>query len=133
MEAVRSAMSMVGAAEGYRPTLDIDHAERRRNALQMCAVMPTLIMAIHRLQAGLEPIDPRDHLGYGANYLWMLTGEDFDAERGPAVEQYQLTTIVDGFNASHLTARLHLSSGAAVAAGVLLGLGDRESVAKGQT
>src|SRR3546814_29369 len=52
MEAVRSAMSMVGAAEGYRPTLDIDHAERRRNALQMCAVMPTRIMAIHRLQAG---------------------------------------------------------------------------------
>src|SRR3546814_6875645 len=66
MEAVRSAMSMVGAAEGYRPTLDIDHAERRRNALQMCAVTPTLIMAIHRLQAGLEPIDPRDDLGYGA-------------------------------------------------------------------
>ena len=53
MEAVRSAMSMVGAAEGYKPTLDIDHAERRRNALQMCAVMPTLIMAIHRLQQGL--------------------------------------------------------------------------------
>ncbi|HEY9555721.1 MAG TPA: citrate/2-methylcitrate synthase, partial [Acidimicrobiales bacterium] len=105
MEAVRSAMSMVGAAEGYRPTLDIDHAERRRNALQMCAVMPTLIMAIHRLQAGLEPIDPRDDLGYGANYLWMLTGEDFDAERGRAVEQYQITTIDHGFNASTFTAR----------------------------
>src|SRR5690606_20813536 len=72
MEAVRSAMSMVGAAEGYRPTLDIDHAERRRNAMQMCAVMPTLIMAIYRLQAGLQPIAPREDLGYGANYLWML-------------------------------------------------------------
>ncbi|MET0729224.1 MAG: CBS domain-containing protein, partial [Acidimicrobiales bacterium] len=58
MEAVRSAMSMVGAAEGFQPTLDIDHAERRRNALQMCAVMPTLIMAIHRLQQGQEPIAP---------------------------------------------------------------------------
>src|SRR5262245_54420081 len=46
MEGVRSAMSMVGAAEGYKPTLDIDPAERRRNALQLCAVMPTLIMAI---------------------------------------------------------------------------------------
>ena len=33
MEAVRTAVSLVGAVEGYRPTLDIDHAERRRNAL----------------------------------------------------------------------------------------------------
>src|SRR3546814_5332050 len=74
--------------------------------------MPTLIMAIHRLQAGLEPIDPRDDLGYGANYLWMLTGEDFDAERGRAVEQYQITTIDHGFNASTFTARVICSSGA---------------------
>ncbi|MFZ6004207.1 MAG: citrate synthase [Actinomycetota bacterium] len=123
MEAVRSAMSMVGAAEGYRPTLDIDHAERRRNALQMCAVMPTLIMAIHRLQAGLDPIEPRDDLGYGANYLWMLTGKEFDADKGRAVEQYQITTIDHGFNASTFTARVICSSGADVAAAVVGGMG----------
>jgi citrate synthase len=123
MEGVRSAMSMVGAAEGYRPTLDIDHAERRRNAMQMCAVMPSLIMSIYRLQAGLEPIAPRDDLGYGANYLWMLTGEDFDAARGRAVEQYQITTIDHGFNASTFTARVICSSGADVAAAVVGGMG----------
>jgi citrate synthase len=123
MEGVRSAMSMVGAAEGYRPTLDIDPAERRRNALQMCAVMPTLIMAIHRLQQGLEPIPPRDDLGYGANYLWLLTGDDFDADLGRAVEQYQITTIDHGFNASTFTARVITSSGADVAAAVVGGMG----------
>ena len=123
MEAVRSAMSMVGAAEGYRPTLDIAHAERRRNALQMCAVMPTLIMAIHRLQSGQAPIQPRDDLGYGANYLWMLTGAEFDADKGRAVEQYQITTIDHGFNASTFTARVICSSGADVAAAVVGGMG----------
>jgi len=123
MEAVRSAMSMVGAAEGYRPTLDIDHAERRRNALQMCAVMPTLIMAIHRLQQGQSPIAPRDDLGYGANYLWMLTGEEFDHDKGRAIEQYQITTIDHGFNASTFTARVICSSGADVAAAVVGGMG----------
>lgn len=123
MDGVRSAMSMVGAAEGFRPTLDIDHAERRRNALQMCAVMPSLIMSIYRLQAGLEPIAPRDDLGYGANYLWMLTGEDFDADLGRAVEQYQITTIDHGFNASTFTARVICSSGADVAAAVVGGMG----------
>ena len=123
MEAVRSAMSMVGAAEGFRPTLDIDHAARRRDALQMCAVMPTLIMAIHRLQQGLQPIAPREDLGYGANYLWMLTGEEFDTDLGRAVEQYQITTIDHGFNASTFTARVITSSGADVAAAVVGGMG----------
>ena len=123
MEAVRSAMSMVGAAEGYQPTLDIDDAERRRNALQMCAVMPTLIMAIHRLQSGQQPIDPRDDLGYGANYLWMLTGEEYDTDKGRAVEQYQMTTIDHGFNASTFTARVICSSGADVAAAVVGAMG----------
>src|SRR4051794_10661799 len=55
MEALRTALSLVGAAEGFRPTLDLTHEERRRNALQMCAVTPTLIMALHRLKGGLEP------------------------------------------------------------------------------
>lgn len=123
MEGVRSAMSMVGAAEGYQPTLDIDDAERRRNALQMCAVMPSLIMAIYRLQNGLEVIEPRQDLGYGANYLWMLTGEDFDPDKGRAVEQYQITTIDHGFNASTFTARVITSSGADVAAAVVGGMG----------
>ncbi|HEX4868963.1 MAG TPA: citrate synthase [Acidimicrobiales bacterium] len=123
MEAVRSAVSMVGAAEGFKPTLDITHAERRHNALQLCAVMPTLIMAVHRLQQGQQPIDPHDDLGYGANYLWMLTGEEPDPEKGRAVEQYQITTIDHGFNASTFTARVICSAGADVAAAVVGGMG----------
>jgi citrate synthase len=123
MEAVRSAISMVGAAHGFKPTLDIDHAERRRNALQLCAVFPTLIMAIHRLQQGQQPIGPRPDLGYGANYLWMLSGDEPDPDKSRAVEQYQITTIDHGFNASTFTARVICSSGADVAAAVVGGMG----------
>src|SRR3546814_15170630 len=53
----------------------------------------------------------------------MLTGEDLDAERGRAVEQYQITTIDHGFNASTFTARVICSSGADVAAAVVGGMG----------
>jgi citrate synthase len=123
MEAVRTAVSFLGAVEGFEPTLDIDHAERRRNALRACAVIPTLIMAAHRLRAGLEPIAPHPELGYGANYLWMLTGEVPDPEDARAVEQYQITTIDHGFNASTFTARVITSSGADVAAAVVGGIG----------
>ena len=123
MEGVRSAISMVGAAEGFKPTLDIDHTERRANAMRLCSVFPTLIMSIHRLQQGLEPIAPNDELGYGANYLWMLNGALGDPDLGRAVEQYQITTIDHGFNASTFTARVICSTGADVAAAVVGAMG----------
>jgi citrate synthase len=123
MEAVRTAMSLVGAVEGFQPTLDIDQATRRRNALQACAVMPTLIMATYRLQRGEQPVEPSDELGYGANYLWMMAGDEPDPEDGRGVEQYQITTIDHGFNASTFTARVITSTGADVAAAVVGGMG----------
>lgn len=123
MEAVRTAVSMIGAVEGFRPTLDIDHAERRADALRLCAVIPTVIMAVHRLRQGLDPVAPRPDLGYGANYLWMCTGEVPDPDAARAVEQYQITTIDHGFNASTFAARVITSSGADVAAAVVGGIG----------
>lgn len=123
MEGLRSAVSLVGASSDMAPTLDIDHAQRRADALRICAVVPTLIMAMHRLRQGLDPIDPRDDLGYGANYLWMMDGQDHDADVGRAVEQYQMTTIDHGFNASTFTARVICSTGADVGAAVVGGIG----------
>src|SRR3546814_12464835 len=52
----------------------------------------------------------------------MLTGEDFDPERVRAGEQYQITTVDHGFNASTFTARVICSSGADVAAAVVGGM-----------
>ncbi|HEV3227154.1 MAG TPA: citrate synthase [Acidimicrobiales bacterium] len=123
MEGLRTAVSLVAAVEGFKPTLDIDAAERRRNALQVCAVVPTLIMAMHRYRSDLEPIDPRDDLGYGANYMWMLTGEEPDADKARAVEQYQITTIDHGFNASTFTGRVIVSTGADIGAAVVGAIG----------
>jgi citrate synthase len=123
MEGLRTALSLVAAVGGFKPTLDISHEERRRNAAQMCAVTPTLVMAMHRLREGETPIAPRDDLGYGANYLWMLDGTDADPDLARAVEQYQITTIDHGFNASTFTARVIVSTGADVGASIVGALG----------
>jgi citrate synthase len=53
----------------------------------------------------------------------MLTGEVPDPEVARAVEQYQITTIDHGFNASTFTARVITSTGADVAAAVVGGIG----------
>jgi citrate synthase len=122
MDQLRSAVSLLGHSQGFRPWLDVPAEELRANALAVCAAVPTLIMALHRLGQGLDPIGPDPALGYGANYLWMLSGEPPDAELARAVEQYQMLTIDHGFNASTFTARVVTSTGADLAGAVTGGI-----------
>ncbi|GHH88145.1 citrate synthase [Streptomyces sulfonofaciens] len=113
---LRTALSLFGAAQGCRPVYDIDTERRRADALAICAVVPTLLTALHRLGRGLEPVEPRPDLPYAANYLYMLTGGEPDPVRARAIEQYLISTIDHGFNASTFTARVIASTGADVAA-----------------
>ncbi|MEV0556867.1 citrate synthase/methylcitrate synthase [Streptomyces sp. NPDC050597] len=116
LSGMRTALSLLGAARGFRPVYDIDAGQRRADALAASAAVPTLLTALHRLGRGLEPVEPRDDLPYAANYLYMLTGSEPDPERARAVEQYLISTIDHGFNASTFTARVIASTGADVAA-----------------
>ena len=113
---LRTALSLLGAARGFRPVYDIDPADRRRDTLVAAAAVPTLLTALHRLGRGLEPVEPRDDLSCAANYLYMLTGSEPDPKRARAIEQYLISTIDHGFNASTFTARVIASTGADVAA-----------------
>ncbi len=123
LDALRSAVSLVAQASDFKPSLDIEHDELRANAAQICAVIPTLIGSLYRLRQGLEPIEPDPELGYAANYLYMITGEVPEPEIARAVEQYQMTTIDHGFNASTFTARVITSTGADLGAAVVGGIG----------
>jgi citrate synthase len=123
LDALRTAVSLVTYAADFKPTLDVDAATLRANAMQVCAVIPTLIMALDRLRRGEEPIEPHPDLPYGANYLYMLTGEIPDPDKARAVEQYQMTTVDHGFNASTFTARVVTSTGADLGAAVVAAIG----------
>ncbi|MGW6875805.1 citrate synthase/methylcitrate synthase [Streptomyces xanthophaeus] len=113
---LRTALSLLGASAGFRPVYDLDPERRARDALAACAAVPTLLTALHRLGQGLEPVEPRADLPYAANYLYMLTGEEPDPVTARAVEQYLVSTVDHGFNASTFTARVIASTGADVAA-----------------
>ncbi|MFF3644586.1 citrate synthase/methylcitrate synthase [Streptomyces sp. NPDC002564] len=116
LSGLRTALSLFGASKGFRPVYDIDDERRRADALAAAAVVPTLLTALHRLGQGLDPVEPRDDLSYAANYLYMLTGSEPDAARARAIEQYLISTIDHGFNASTFTGRVIASTGADVAA-----------------
>jgi len=55
LDALRTAVSLLGAELGWPAGLDIDASERRAEALRLGAVVPTILTAVHRLRRGLEP------------------------------------------------------------------------------
>ncbi|MFJ4480799.1 citrate synthase [Streptomyces longwoodensis] len=118
-----TALSLLGAAKGFRPVYDIAADRRREDTVVATAAVPTLLTALYRLGQGREPVEPRGDLSYAANYLYMLTGSEPDPVRVRAVEQYLISTIDHGFNASTFTARVIASTGADVAACLVGALG----------
>ena len=123
LDALRTAVSLLALAEGFRASHDIDASELRANGLRLGAVVPTLVAALHRLGQGQEPIAPRPDLGHVANYLYMLNGEEPSDLARRAVGAYMTSTIEHGFNASTFTARVVTSTGADLGSAVVAALG----------
>lgn len=120
---LRTALSLLGAAQGFRPVYDLDADRRREDALAACAAVPTLLTALYRLGRGLDPVEPRDDLSYAANYLYMMTGSLPEPDRVRAIERYLISTVDHGFNASTFTARVVASTGADMAASLVAAVG----------
>jgi citrate synthase len=123
LDVLRTAVSLLGAELGWRPTHDIGPEELADQALGLCAVVPTILAAAHRLRGGKAPVEPRDDLGFAANYLFMLTGSEPRPEHARAIEQYMILTIDHGFNASTFTARVVTSTGADLGAAIVAAIG----------
>lgn len=123
LDGLRTALSLAAAQRGMKPNIDISNEQRRSDALYLCAITPTLLCALYRLRQGLQPVAARTDLGYAANYLWMIHGAEASPDQVRAVEQYLITTIDHGFNASTFTARVVASTGADFGACVTAAIG----------
>lgn len=114
---LRSAISLLGAAIGTRPAIDLSPAERRADAVALISALPTLVASVHHRQV----IEPRPELGHAADYLRMVTGVEAAPEVARALETYLILAIDHGFNSSTFTARVVASTGADVGACVAAG------------
>ena len=122
LDALRSAVSLLAASEGFRPVLDLDRATIRSQGIRLVTAMPALAAALHRLGQGLDPLAPDPELDWAADYLRMITGHEPQPLEARAVEQYLIATIDHGFNASTFTARVVASTGADLGACVVGGI-----------
>ncbi|GAA4987245.1 citrate synthase/methylcitrate synthase [Kitasatospora paranensis] len=123
LAALGAALSIAAADRGIRPLFDTGSDRRVEDALFAAALVPTVLTALHRLQQGQQPVEPRDDLGHAANYLYMLTGEEPEPAKARAIEQYLISTVDHGFNASTFTVRVIASTGADLVACLVGGLG----------
>ena len=104
MDALRTAVSVYGAAEGiaYPPT-----AEQAR---ALTAFAPSALAAFARLRQGQEPVAPDPDLDLVAGFLYQLTGSRADEGTIRALDAYFVVGAEHGFNASTFTARVIIST-----------------------
>lgn len=114
---LRSGLSLLGAAIGCRPLIEIGPIQRRADAVRLISAFPTLIASIRQGRA----VAPDPSLGLVADYLRMLLGQPAPAELAAALETYFVLTIDHGFNNSTFATRVVASTGADLGACVLAG------------
>jgi 2-methylcitrate synthase/citrate synthase II len=108
MDVVRTAVSVIGANDLLTP--DPSVAANRAKALHLFAQLPAIVAYDQRRRHGLELVEPRDDLGYSANFLYMTFGE---VPELPVVEAFDVSMIMyaeHSFNASTFTARVITST-----------------------
>ena len=112
MDVVRTAVSVLGALD---PTLtndsswtDLELTQQR--SILMFAQLPAIVSYAQRRLWGKELIEPRDDLGYSANFLYMTFGE---VPGDVVVDAFDVSMILyaeHSFNASTFTARVITST-----------------------
>lgn len=108
MDVCRTAASVMGARHPLAE--DSSREASMAKAVDLFAAMPAVVAYDQRRRHGQELVEPRDDLGYSANFLWMAFGEEQVPE---VVEAFNVSMILyaeHSFNASTFTARVITST-----------------------
>lgn len=76
MDALQACAAALGLFYSKR-ALD-DPAYIRAAVVRLLAKVPTMVAAFDLMRSGNDPVQPRDDLGYAANFLYMLTEKEPD-------------------------------------------------------
>lgn len=104
MAAVRTAVSALGMFDAEAD--DISAESVRSKALFLTAQTPTIVAAYDRIRHGKEPLQPRAGLGFAANFLYMLNGEEANETRVRTMDVALVLHAEHGMNASTFAARV---------------------------
>jgi 2-methylcitrate synthase len=112
MDVVRTAVSVIGASDttlGLDPTW-IDHDLTQQRSITLFAKLPAIVAYTQRRLRGEDLVEPRNDLGYSANFLHMTFGEVPEAVVVDAFDVSMILYAEHSFNASTFTARVIAST-----------------------
>ncbi|MCG2623806.1 bifunctional 2-methylcitrate synthase/citrate synthase [Arthrobacter sp. I2-34] len=108
MDICRTAASVMGArhplAEDSSPEANL------AKAMDLFAAFPAIVAYDQRRRRGQQPVEPREDLGYAANFLWMSFGEEAADDVVDAFNVSMILYAEHSFNASTFTARVITST-----------------------
>jgi citrate synthase len=81
-----------------------------RDTLHQIAQLPTVIANFYRFHQGKDYIAPRDDLGHGANFLYMMHGDEPDELEGRIMDRCLVLHAEHSLNASTFTSRVVAST-----------------------
>jgi 2-methylcitrate synthase/citrate synthase II len=121
MDVVRTAASVLGAIDP--DAADSSRASNLQKSLMLFAQLPAIVAYDQRRRRGEHLVEPRDDLGYSANFLHMTFGEVPDAVVVSAFDVSMILYAEHSFNASTFTARVITSTLSDLYSAVVGGIG----------
>ncbi len=112
MDVVRTAVSVLGALDESLTTDStwIDGDLTLERSIRMWAQLPAIVAYAQRRMRDQELVEPRDDLGYSANFLHMTFGEVPELVVVSAFDVSMILYAEHSFNASTFTARVIAST-----------------------
>ncbi len=108
IDVVRTAVSVMGARDP--DTEDSSRFSNLEKSLRLFAQLPAVVAYDQRRRRGDELVEPRDDLGYSANFLHMTFGEVPELVVVNAFDVSMILYAEHSFNASTFTARVVTST-----------------------
>ena len=108
MDVCRTAASVLGAE--HPKAEDSSVQANMEKSVSLFAAMPAVVAYDQRRRRGQDLVEPRDDLGYSANFLWMTFGEEAAPEVVDAFNVSMILYAEHSFNASTFTARVITST-----------------------
>jgi 2-methylcitrate synthase len=108
MDVLRTAVSVIGASDPATP--DDSREANLDKSLRLFAKLPSIVSYDQRRRHDLEFVEPRDDLGYSANFLWQTFAEAPELEVVNAFDVSMILYAEHSFNASTFTARVITST-----------------------
>ena len=108
MELLQSVISYLSGSVKHR----IEHSANCncRDTLHQIAQIATVLATYQRFKEGKPYVEPRSDLSHGANFLYMLRGEEPDPFEGQVMDTCLVLHAEHGFCASTFTARVVAST-----------------------